>query len=87
MLEKKIPMVTFARIGGKDGMRMCRAAFAVMLKFSDLIEEFVALSDGVAMQLPLEDDATKEANIIKLIKDDPSSDILIKRWESAARMR
>jgi len=34
-------MVIFARIGGPDGMKMTRATFAVMLKFSDLLDDFV----------------------------------------------
>jgi len=38
-------MVPFARLGGKDGLRMSRAAFAVMVKFSDLLDDFRSLVD------------------------------------------
>jgi len=68
MLETKMPMVTYARIGGKDGMKMSRAAFAVMIKFSDLVEDFVALVDCVGMQANLELGDDKHKNLIALMK-------------------
>jgi hypothetical protein len=37
-LETKRPFVPHARLGGIDGMRMSRAAFGVMVKFSDLTD-------------------------------------------------
>lgn len=67
---------------------MTRTAFAVMLKFSDLLEDFMALSDAVAMQAALEtDDSTKDANLVAVIKQHPHSEVIIRRWESASRMR
>ena len=50
MLETRVPMVPHARLGGKDGLRMNRAAFAVMVKFSDCLDDFIALVDSVAME-------------------------------------
>lgn len=50
ILETRIPMVPFARLGGADGLRMSRAAFAVMVKFSDLLDDFRSLVDQVGMQ-------------------------------------
>lgn len=83
-----MPMVPSARTGGKDGLRMSRAAFAVMVKFSDLLEDFVALVDAVAMQAALEDgNPGKEKALMAHLKAQPQADILIRRWESAARMR
>ena len=87
MLETRRPMITYARLGGLDGLRMTRAAFAVMIKFSDLLEDFIALVDAVGMQNNLEEEATRDQNLIALIKDQPHSEILVNRWESAARMR
>jgi len=39
-LKNKRPMVPHAQIGGEDGMRLCRAAFAVIVKFSNQLENF-----------------------------------------------
>jgi hypothetical protein len=39
-LLTKVPMCAFARLGGDEGSRITRAAFAVILKFSDSIKEF-----------------------------------------------
>ena len=35
------------RVGGSDGMRLTRAAFAVIVKFSEEIEDFQLLWDSV----------------------------------------
>lgn len=50
LLERKTPLVAFARLSGEDGMRLSRAAFAVMIKFSELFDDFAALVDEVDMQ-------------------------------------
>jgi hypothetical protein len=41
-------MCAFARLGGEDGGRISRAAFAVILKFSDSLLEFEGLKTQVA---------------------------------------
>ena len=35
----------YARLGGEDGMRLSRAAFAVMIKFSEFFNDFINLVD------------------------------------------
>jgi len=88
ILERKMPMVPFARIGGADGLKMSRAAFAVMIKFSDLLEDFLVLVDTVSMQAPEEEEGPgKIKALADLIKSQPQGDIIIRRWESASRMR
>lgn len=63
-------MVPFARLGGADGLRLSRAAFAVMVKFSDLLDDFRALVDQVDMQAQMEDDRTSvRQTIVALIKE------------------
>lgn len=44
-LETKMPMVPFARGGGPNGLRMARSAFALLIKFSDMLEDFVSVVD------------------------------------------
>ena len=39
-LQKKIPFVPHARLGGENGLRLNRAAFAVILKFSCQTQAF-----------------------------------------------
>jgi hypothetical protein len=91
MFEKRTPAVPVARLGGQSGLRMSRAAFAVMIKFSDLLEDFKNLVDEVTMQAEMvEEGADKEAAIIDFIrgqKGTNQSDMVISKWESAARMR
>jgi hypothetical protein len=67
-LETKVPIVGYCRLGGPDGLRMTRAAFSVMIKFSDLVDDFNALVDTVGMQAPLENAETKIINLCTLIK-------------------
>ena len=78
----------FARLGGADGLRLSRAAFAVMVKFSDLLDDFTALVDTVAERAAREKaNPDKDAALMATIRSQPQADILIRRWESAARMR
>jgi len=44
-LRKKVPRVPYATIGGEDGLKMTRAAFALMIKFGDLLEDFTFMVD------------------------------------------
>jgi len=39
-LERKVPFVPYAKLTGADGMRLSRAAFGVMIKFSEFFEAF-----------------------------------------------
>ena len=43
-------MVPTARIGGEDGARLSRAAFAVILKFSNNLDAFLRLLEDVSKQ-------------------------------------
>ena len=77
-------------VGGTSGMRMSRAAFAVIVKFSDLFDEFSYLVDFLALQLETKKDTTPEEDdeIIKKMKEFfPKSKDLLKNWQSASRMR
>ena len=42
-------MVPYAKLGGADGMRLSRAAFAVMIKFSEFFDDFQVIVDEVDM--------------------------------------
>jgi len=82
-------MVPYARLGGEDGMRLTRAAFAVMIKFSnDGLDKFSELVDEVEMAWSdLEKDDEREFKIKDLIKTHKNYEQIQKRWESASKMR
>lgn len=87
-LTRKIPFCAFANIGGQDGMRLTRAAFGVMIKFSEFYDSFCQLVDTVDMEWSmLEGDAERDIKMKEIIKGAPNYDGILKRWESAAKMR
>ena len=69
-------------------MRLSRAAFGVMIKFSEFYETFTSLVDEVDMQWSMLDgDADREIKIKEVIKGYPHYENVFKRWESASKMR
>lgn len=87
-LERKIPMCTYARLGGEDGMRLTRASFGVMIKFSEFYDSFTQMVDNVDMEWSmLEGDDERDIKMKEMIKAMPHYDMIFKRWESAAKMR
>ena len=87
-LETKRPFVPHARLGGIDGMRMSRAAFGVMIKFSDLTDTIQTLVDEIDLQwMDLESDSERDIKIKEAIKTVPHFDSIQKSWESASKMR
>ena len=46
-LQTKVPFCPFARLGGNDGMKLARAAFAAILKMTDNIYDFETLVASV----------------------------------------
>jgi hypothetical protein len=58
-------------VGGAAGMRMSRAAFAVMVKFSDLFDEFSYVVDFMALESDSKKERTSEEDdeILKKMKD------------------
>ena len=81
-------MVPYARLSGSDGMRLSRAAFGVMIKFSELFEAFVTLVDEVDMQwAELEGDEERDFKMKDMVKKSMSYEGIFKRWEMASKMR
>ena len=46
-LTTKLPLIPHARLGGDIGMRLTRATFSVLLKFTDSLEVFIKLVEDV----------------------------------------
>lgn len=82
-------MVPYARLGGEDGFRLSRAAFAVMIKFSseglDRWSEFIDEMDMLWSELEGDDD--RDFKFKDAIKKHKGYEAIQKRWESASKMR
>jgi hypothetical protein len=77
-----------SRIGGAMGLKLNRAAFAIMIKFSDLSEDLFKIVDELQMLAELEEDGPqKDQVLIKALKEIKNANLIIERWQSAARMR
>jgi hypothetical protein len=80
MLERKIPMVPYARLAGVDGMRLSRAALSVMIKFSDYLIDTVILCkdeiDLMWMDLGSATPSERDAKIKEALKSLPHFDAL-----------
>jgi hypothetical protein len=83
LYEKRKP-IPLARIGGKAGLQMSRIAFAIMIKFSDLLDIFQMIVNAIQIQIELNDDKNE---IMSIIKEQESSGLIIDKWLSAANMR
>lgn len=66
---------------------MTRSAFALLIKFSDLIEDFVSLVDQVQFFNELEDKSDNLTEIIDFLKELPQFAMILKKWEQASKMR
>ncbi len=75
-----------AKLGSVDGLRLTRAAFAALLKFSDLVDTFMQLVDDVDIQwMDVQGDIDNRDNKMKeAIKSFPGYDNIFKRFESAS---
>jgi len=76
-----------ARLGGADGLRLSRAAFAITIKYCDLLDDFQALQDSVALASGEEEGEERDTAIFDAIAQAVNGKDIIRRWESAARMR
>ncbi len=69
-------------------MRMSRAAFGVMIKFSDLTDTIQMIVDEIDLTwADLESDPQRDIKIKDLIKTLPNFESIQKSWESASKMR
>lgn len=93
-LSTKQPVCVFANLGGENGMRLSRSAFAVLLKFSDSLpafNSFVNEVDKIMSEKP--DNMALNAKILSTIQELQTKESshsylnILKQWEQAAQMR
>ena len=84
-------MVPYARLAGENGLRMSRAAFALLIKFGDMLEDFVSLVDQVQFFKEIKEvegtQTTDLNSLIKILKDLPQFASIRNKWEQASKMR
>ena len=69
-------------------MKLSRAAFAVMIKFSEFFEDFIAMVDDTDMKWDeLEGDEVRDIKMKEHLKTMAHYEQISKRWESASKMR
>ena len=77
-----------ARLAGLNGMKMSRAAFALLIKFSDMVEDFLSLVDQVQFFCECEADKSNDLVAINnFLKELPQYEFILKKWEQASKMR
>ena len=64
LYESRKP-VALTRIGGPAGLHMSRIAFAIMIKFSDLLDNFQILVGAIEIQIELDDGIDQIFTVIK----------------------
>lgn len=81
-----MPRVMYAMLAGQNGLRMSRAAFALLIKFGDMLEDFVSLVDQVRFYN--EHTQAQDLNaLIKILKELPQFFPIRNKWEQASKMR
>ena len=80
-------MVPYANLGGGDGMRITRAAFSVMVKFSDMFDDLSSVLDEIDMISSTTEPAQLDQALKDQLRNHPNWEHLFKRWESASKMR
>lgn len=84
-----MPLVPYARLGGEDGLRLSRAAFAVMLRFSaEGVERFTEFVDELELTWSeLETDGDRDLKFKDAVKKHKAYELIQRRWEISNKMR
>ena len=80
-------MVGHSRVAGANGLRMTRAAFSLLVKFGDMLEDFVSVVDQVQFFNEIESKQQDLNHVINFLKELPQFPLILEKWEQASRMR
>ena len=84
------PNLTFCRIGGDNGTKLTRIAFAVMVKFTGLttaLEQMLSEVEYASISLPEKEGTERDKAVLEVLQADPSFDKIINCWTAASKMR
>jgi hypothetical protein len=63
---QKMMLKRESNLSGTDGMKMSRAAFAVIIKFCDLLDDFTNLTDAVSIETQMnEGEDNQQTSVIE----------------------
>jgi hypothetical protein len=62
---QKVMLKRESSLSGNDGMKMSRAAFAVIIKFCDLLDDFTNLTDAVSIETQMNEGPDQEKSVIE----------------------
>ena len=68
-------------------MRLSRAAYAVMIKFSEFFDDFKAMIDEFELMYDTFPEGERDIKMKEHLKTLTNFDAISKRWESASKMR
>lgn len=84
-------VASYYQAGQGDGLRLTRAAFAVMIKFQGLTSSLQELVEDIEaaeqFSLPEEDGKEKDDAVLQVIKESEKSDEILNCWQNATKMR
>jgi len=84
-------MVVHARLGGEQGIRLNRAAFAVIIKFSGQADTFNQLLKEIEKAADKVPKGSKDANtqIMQMLSESNSASYraCVSKWEQGSQMR
>ena len=84
------PNFTYSRIGGQNGSKLTRAAFALMIKFAGLtndLEGILSELEYASIALPVEEGTERDTAILETLQADPRFEALLNYWIIASKMR
>ena len=80
-------MMLHARLGGEDGLRLSRAAFSVIIKFSQHVDAFIALQKEVnELARRVQPGKDKNEQIKAMLEEAKSENFIscMTHWEQAS---
>ena len=84
------PNLTYSRIGGANGEKLTRMAFAVIIKLSGLaadLQIIVAELDYASISLSEEEGPARDKEILEVLQSVDGFENVLRYWIIASRMR
>ena len=84
-------VASYCQAGQADGMKLTRAAFAVMIKFQGLMDTFQEMVEDMEaaehFSIPSEEGPAKESALEQIVNEFSKSDQILSCWQNATKMR
>ena len=80
----------YSRIGGENGQKLTRAAFAVIVKLAGLTNDFERIFQDLefaSLSIPKAGDPTRNKAVLEVVNSVPGFEKIINHWITASKMR